>query len=311
MKRIAATPPVLLIALVGFVLSSAALAQTPDAKGAALMTPREFQALPSQPADQRIAYGEDPEHFGDLRVPAGDGPHPLAILVHGGCFTARYASLKDMAPIADALKLKGVATWNIEYRRLGNAGGGWPGTYLDVGRGVDHLRTLAAVHKLDLKRVIVIGHSAGGHLALWAAGRSRVPQGSALYTANPLRVNGVVDLAGPPDLEAFLAFAQGACGPEVVESFLGGKPAETDQRYTEVSAFTRLPLGIPQVLIWGERDDMNPIPLGETYLSATEKSGDAVKLVRFPAAGHFEIASPFEPIWPRIQQEILAMLDAP
>lgn len=112
----------------------------------------------------------------ELRVPSGPGPHPVAVLIHGGCFKAAYATLRDLAPMADALKATGIATWNIEYRWLGEPGGGWPGTYLDVGRAVDHLRALAGQHPLDLGRVVVVGHSAGGHLATWAAARARVAQ---------------------------------------------------------------------------------------------------------------------------------------
>src|SRR5262249_47498167 len=127
----------------------------------------EFQALPSQPADYKIAYGEDPNQYAELKVPSSDGSHPVVILIHGGCWKAAYATLRDLAPMADALKADGIATWNIEYRRLPQPGSGWPGTYLDVGRAVDHLRAIATEHKLDLRHVVALGHSAGGHLALW------------------------------------------------------------------------------------------------------------------------------------------------
>jgi acetyl esterase/lipase len=136
------------------------------ASAAPLMAPQDLQALPSHPADQRISYGQDSSEYGELRVPAGAGPHPLVVLIHGGCFKAAYATLRDLAPMADALKSDGIASWNVEYRRLGQPGGGWPGTYLDVGRAVDHLRAIAGAHHLDLGRVVLVGHSAGGHLAM-------------------------------------------------------------------------------------------------------------------------------------------------
>jgi len=284
-------------------------AQEGRATKPALMSPREFQAIPSKPADKRIHYGEDAEQFGDLRVPEGEGSHPVAILIHGGCFTARYADLRDMAPIADELKAKGVASWSIEYRRLGQAGGGWPGTYLDVGHAIDHLRKIASTHKLDLKRLIIIGHSAGGHLTMWAAARGRLRKESPLYVTDPLLVSGIVNLAGPPDMDAYFQIAKGACGPDVVESLLGGKPSEVPARYADVSAGAMTPLRVPQVLVWGERDDIHPIILGETYLEAARQGGDEVKLLRFAEAGHFEIASPFFTGWKSIEKEVLSMLE--
>lgn len=272
------------------------------------MGPREFQALPSGAADHRITYGQDPNHFGDLRLPAGDGPYPLAILIHGGCFTARFADLRDMAPMAEALKARGIATWNVEYRRLGQAGAGWPGTYLDIARAVDHVRTLAPKYTLDLKRVIIVGHSAGGHLALWAAARSRLERASALFEESPLTLRGVVDLAGPPDMETYAKLAKGACGPDVVESLLGGSAATVPERYAQVSAQRLLPLRIPQVLVWGQRDDIHPIALRDEYVAAATRSGDTVKQLTFPQLGHFEIASPFAPSWPDVESEIRALL---
>ena len=134
---------------------------------------------------RRITYGSDPLQFGELRVPAAKGPHPVAIVVHGGCWVskienmdAKAVAMDNMRPLAAALTEEGIATWNIEYRRLGNDGGGWPGTFRDVASAADLLRTLAREHALDLTRVIAIGHSAGGHLAMWLAARPKMPQGS-------------------------------------------------------------------------------------------------------------------------------------
>ncbi len=123
------------------------------------------------PAGTRhIQYGADPLQFGELRVPSARGPHPVAIVVHGGCWAAKLGSGEErllamgmMRPLAAALSDAGIAVWNIEYRRLGNSGGGWPGTFQDVGRAANFLRALAADNELDLTRVIGIGHSAGGH----------------------------------------------------------------------------------------------------------------------------------------------------
>ena len=115
---------------------------------------------------------------------------------------AKAVAMDNMRPLAAALTEEGIATWNIEYRRLGNDGGGWPGTFRDVASAADLLRTLAREHALDLTRVIAIGHSAGGHLAMWLAARPKMPQGSDVYSSNPLKLAGVVNLDGPGDLKA-------------------------------------------------------------------------------------------------------------
>jgi acetyl esterase/lipase len=273
-----------------------------------LMTPQDLGALPSQPPDRRISYGEDSSQYGELRLPVGPGPHPVVVLIHGGCFKAAYATARDLAPMGDALKADGIATWNIEYRRLGEPGGGWPGTYLDVGRAVDHLRTLAGQYALDLGRVIVVGHSAGGHLAMWAAARERVPMGSGISSVTSLPVRGVVNLAGPVDLTANIAGYEGLCRDTVITSLLGGTPAAMPNRYAAASPIKLLPLGIPQVLIIGEHEDFVPRPLAEAYMREATQAGDSVRLVVIPRAGHFEIASPRASTWPLVEAAIRSLL---
>ena len=276
---------------------------------ARLMSPQELQALPAGAPDRRVAYGDDSSQYGELRVPAGQGPHPVVVLIHGGCFKSAYATLSDLSAMADALEADGVATWNVEYRRLGHPGGGWPGTYLDVGRAVDHLRTLALEHALDLGRVVVVGHSAGGHLAMSAAARSRLPANSALYVAKPLPVHGVVNLAGPVDLSANIAEYQRLCRDTVITGLLGGTPATAPDRFAHASAFRHLPLGVPQVLVIGEHEDFVPRPLMEAYAQAAVRAGDRVRLVVIPRVGHFEIASPRASTWPVVGSAIRSLLD--
>lgn len=279
------------------------------ARPGALMTPLDLQALPSDAPDRRIAYGADPNQYGELRLPRSRGPHPVAVLVHGGCFKAEYATLRDLAPMADALKASGIASWNIEYRRLGQPGGGWPGTYLDVGNAVDHLRTFATQNSLDLRRVVIVGHSAGGHLAMWAAARARVPRGSELHAANPLSVRGVLDLAGPIDLTMNLAGYEALCRDAVITKLVGGPPTDVPERYAHASAMKLLPLGIPQVILTGEHEEFVPRPIAETYVRAANEAGDPVRLIVMPDAGHFEIASPRAATWPRVLSVIRTLLE--
>jgi len=274
-----------------------------------LMAPGELAALPSEAPDFRSAYGADSSQYGELRVPSGPGPHPMAILIHGGCFKAAYATLQDRAAMADALKGMGIATWNIEYRRLGQPGGGWPGTYLDVGRAVDHVRTLAAEHALDLDRVVLVGHSAGGHLAMWAAARGRVPGVSELYVPNPLQVRGVLDLAGPLDMTANIAGYEGLCRDTVITSLLGGAPDAVPEHYAQASPITLVPTGILQVLLIGDHEDFVPRALNEAYLRTATEAGDSVRLLVVPDAGHFDIASPRAGTWSRVSGVIRNLLD--
>lgn len=274
-----------------------------------VMAPGELQAIPSRPADHRVTYGPDSSQYGELRIPHGPGPHPVVVLVHGGCFKAAYATLRDLAPMADALKAVGIATWSIEYRRLGEPGGGWPGTYLDVARAVDHLRVIAGRHALDLDRVVMVGHSAGGHLAMWATARARVPQGSAIHTVDPLRMRGVIDLAGPVDLTANIAGYESLCRDTVITGLMGGTPATVPERYAQASPIKLLPMGTPHVLLWGEHEEFVPRPLAEAYVQAARQAGDQVRLIVIPGVGHFETASPNATTWRRVESAIRALLD--
>jgi acetyl esterase/lipase len=309
---------VMLVSIVVVLTALELISQTPSgqpkppevASGSAspLMTPMQFQAFPTKPADYRFSYGTDASQVGELRVPSGVGPYPVVILIHGGCFRAEFAKFGELGPIGDALKTKGIATWNIEYRRLGQPGSGWPGTYLDIGRGVDYLRSIAMQNHLDLTRVIVVGHSAGGHFAMWVAARSHLPENSPIYVSDPLPVRGVIDLAGVPNIEAYIPFEQHGCGKAVVEQMLGGTPADVPDHYAQASASRMLPLGVPQTLIWGQRDDLVPLALGETYTQTAKRAGDPARLLTLPAVGHFEIATPFSPTWPAVEGEILSLL---
>ncbi len=283
--------------------------QSVEAGIPALMTPQELSSAPVRTPDLRAAYGEHSNQYGELRVPAGPGPHPVVVLVHGGCFKAAYATNRDLAAMGDALEDRGIATWNIEYRRVGEPGGGWPETYLDVGRAVDYLRVLAQQHPLDLNRIVIVGHSAGGHLAMWATARARVPAGSAISMTNPLPVQGVVNLAGPVDMTANIAGYEGLCRDTVITSLLGGTPATVPERYAHSSPIKLLPTGIRQVIVVGEHEDFVPRPIVDAYVRAAEKAGDPVRLIVIPDVGHFEIASPRASTWPQVLSAIQALLD--
>ncbi|QRN96528.1 alpha/beta fold hydrolase [Archangium violaceum] len=255
---------------------------------------------PAPPADARIPYGTATHQFGDLRLPRGKGPHPVVVVVHGGFWRARY-DLEHVGHLCADLTQRGYATWSLEYRRVGHPGGGWTGTFEDVAHGTDFLRTLAARHPLDLGRVVSLGHSAGGHLALWLAGRGRLKPGQALHTGKPFVPRGAVSLAGVVDLERAHALH---LGDGIVESFLGGTPTQVPERYALASPSALLPLGVRQVLVHGEEDTTVPVTLSVEYHARATKLGDSVRLVSLPGTEHFEVIDPRAKEWPRVVEAV-------
>lgn len=243
-------------------------------------------------ADERIPYGKDPLQFGDLRVPKGDGPHPVAIVIHGGFWRAAY-DLEHIGHLCAALKQAGVATWSLEYRRIGNPGGGWPGTLEDVDLGAKHLKTIAIPYHLHLNRVIAMGHSAGGHLALWLGSR----RNSAL--------GGIVSLAGVADLRRAWELK---LSNTVVADFLGGSPDEVPDRYREASPIELLPLGIPQKLLHGTKDANVPYEISKRYVDAAVACGDKAELVTLENADHFQLIDPRAKEFGEVQEAVLALL---
>jgi acetyl esterase/lipase len=260
---------------------------------------------PSAFPGRRISYGPSPQNFGELLLPSGRGPHPVAVLLHGGCWRARY-DLGYMARAARALARQGIATWTLEYRRVGDAGGGWPGTFEDAARGTDHLRVLARTEPLDLSRVVFVGHSAGGHLALWLAARPGLPPGTLLASPDPLRPKGVVGLAAIANL-ALYATGPIPCNASVA-ALMGAGPAEAPDRYGQANPIELAPLGVPSVLLRGSMDDVVPAEQAESFVAAARARGDDARSRTFDGAGHFDLVAPFSPAWPEVAREISAML---
>jgi acetyl esterase/lipase len=254
----------------------------------------------------RIAYGEAAPQFGELRLPAGRGPFPVVVLIHGGCWLQQF-DYRHATRVADALLPLGVAVWTLEYRRLGDAGGGWPNTLLDVAQATDHLRVLAQTYPLDLERVIAMGHSAGGQLALWLAARPQLPPDSALYRPDPLPLRGVLGLAPITDLVRYRIGPAGSCH-SAVEPLLGGTPEEHPARYAQASPLALLPLRVPQQLVQGARDPIVSADSVADYARAAEAQGDTVQLHRVDAAGHFELVAPGSVAWPTIARALQALL---
>ena len=257
-----------------------------------LMRAGDVDTIPLRRTSSRVAYGADSLQFGELRLPGGRGPFPVAIILHGGCWLSRYATVRNTAPLAEALADLGVATWNVEYRRYDHPGGGWPGTFRDVADGADFLRVLAKQYPLDTTRIVAAGHSAGGHLALWLATRRTLDAASPLAGGVPMALVGVVSIGGIADLREFYGRERATCGNPAVESLLGGIPDSVPVRVRESSPIERLPLGVPSVHVAGERDFIAPLAVREAFVSAARQRGDSAWVVTIPSEGHFEAIAP-------------------
>lgn len=254
---------------------------------------------PAPEPDARIAYGRGPHRFAELRLPKveTEGQRvPTVVVIHGGYWLAEIGVDHVGHACAD-LAARGYATWAIEYRRLGNIGGGWPGMFRDVGKAVDHLRGLADEHRLDLDNLRVLGHSAGGQLGLWLAARRQLSEASSIYAADPLPVARVVALAPLSDLH--MASELGLCA-KVIEQVLAGSPEHRPQRYADTSPAARLPLGVEQRVLHGAADRLVPVAMSQAYAERAQAAGDDVSLEVLAEAGHFELVDPRAAQWARV-----------
>ena len=256
------------------------------------------------PAQFRIAYGSDPNQFADLRLPDRADHPPIAIVIHGGFWRARY-DLTHIGHLCTALAANGIATWSIEYRRVGNFGGGYPGTFLDVAAAANHLRSISSQYNLDLSRVIVLGHSAGGHLALWYAGLGQVPDDSPIFSLDSLSVLAAFSLAGVNDLKraSELKLSSG-----ITDELIGGSPGDFLERFQAASPIELLPLGVRQFLLHGIDDDIVPVEMSQRYVESARAKGDDATLITFPKTGHFELIDPASKVWTSLLQTIKSVL---
>lgn len=250
--------------------------------------------LPPPAGGKRIPYQADSNQFGELRLPAGAGPHPVVIAIHGGFWRARY-DLGHLGHLCQAITSAGLATWSLEYRRVGQTGGGFPGTMEDVGSGADFLLQLAERFPLDVGRAVAIGHSAGGQLALWLGARKR----------SLLSLRGVVALAAVSDLTAASALRLGG---GIVDEMMGGTPPAAPARYAAASPIELLPAGVPQRLIHGEDDDVVPCSLSQRYCQEARARGDDASVEILSKVGHFEPIDPRSHAWPVVLRTLRDLL---
>jgi acetyl esterase/lipase len=257
----------------------------------------QVSALPTVEPDAVYRYGEAPQQFGELWLPEPPSHpgHPLVILIHGGCWLNEF-DVSHSRAMSMALAAEGYAVWSIEYRRIGDPGGGWPGTFEDIGLGVDFVQQLAA-HPVDLNRIVLVGHSAGGHLALWASARAGFSADHPLYTAGATQALGAVGLAAIVDLESY-ARGSSSCEKAAVK-LMGGAPEELLARYKMASPI-RLGLLENTLLIQGTEDRIVPVE----HLDGLP---DRDRIVRIPGAGHFDLIHPGSDAWSTVTNALRGM----
>jgi acetyl esterase/lipase len=268
-----------------------------------IMSAADLAKFPNPAPDARIAYGDLSLQFADLRLPTGPGPHPVMILIHGGCWLSQY-DISHIGKLADAFAGNGIATWAVEYRRVGDAGGGWPGTFQDIAHAADHLLNVAQAYSLDTTRVIAAGHSAGGHLALWLAARGQFKDHPAFLSANPVQLKGVLALAPAPDLT--LLHETGVCD-NVIDKLMGGSPQDFSDRYAIGSATELVPIDLPQLLVIG-RYDSNWGEVGRRHFEAAKAANDDIQLIDAAESGHFEMIDPDSSTWPLVLDAAFQLL---
>jgi acetyl esterase/lipase len=251
----------------------------------------DILSKPQPPPDARVAYGADPNQFVEVRLPRTKGPHGVLLNIHGGYWRAKY-DLVHAGHLCQALRVSAVATFNIEYRRVGNPGGGWPGTFEDIRAAYRFVRQEHSKFHLDLGRLAVMGHSAGGQLALCLA-------------AHETSAANVISLAGVVDLKKGFALH---LSNDAVAEFLGGKPDAVPEHYREADP---MELAIPQALQWllhGTEDDTVPPDFSRNYVLQKKKAGESAQLLEIPHAGHFDLIDPASEAFKQVTSTVQAAL---
>lgn len=261
---------------------------------------------------EEIAYGPEPMQSGELTRPLLAGRRPVVVLVHGGYWRVGFTRTA-MNDLASDLARSGYAVWNIGYRRFGELGGGWPGTVTDVAAGIDHLAQLAPTRNLDLDRVALVGHSAGGQLAIWAAARADAPADAP--GAGPAVIpKGIVSLAGVLDLVTSASSTEPGGGVELrraVEDFLAATPEQSPSRYALASPLELLPIGVAQLIVHGTADDRVPVDQSRAYAAAAVAAGDPTEIIEIDGIDHFQVIESSTAWWDQVRDWLSRILGDP
>jgi acetyl esterase/lipase len=252
----------------------------------------DILTLRPPPADARISYGSANQQFGDLRLPKTKGLRPVVMNIHGGFWRNKY-DLVHAGHLCAALVAKEVATWNLEYRRVGDDGGGWPGTFRDIMDGYRFIAQIADKYRLDRSHIVIVGHSAGGHLALCLAGHEP-------SIKRVISLAGVVDVQRAWDLHL---------SNNAVAELLGGPPQQVPEHYQEADPMRLAIPNAEQILVHGVVDDVVPVEFSRTYYEHKKQRGENVHLVEIEKAGHFEMIDPRSTAWAKIEEAIMTAIE--
>lgn len=265
--------------------------ETPPVAG--LMTWPDLLDRPLPQPSRTIQIGPDSDiDVVDVWLPEGDGRHPTVLMIHGGCWQKAIADRTIMNYAAEALRQDGIAVWNIEYRGVDEAGGGYPGTFEDVARAADALGKRGLSLGLDTTRVAAFGHSAGGHLGVWLAARPDLPASSPLHANDPFRLAGVVNSGGLADLEASASVTQPGCLANIMETLTGAPSEARPDVFSDTSPAAFLPTEAKIISMNGAQDRIAPPLLGRGLTEKLRAIGGEADFVNIPATGHVELIAP-------------------
>lgn len=274
---------------------------------AAPMSLDDYLALQGPAPTAQISYGPAPSQYAQLFRPPGTGPFPVVVLVHGGCWTVAFGGITQMHNVAGALAAQGIAVWNVEYRRVDEPGGGYPGTYQDMHAALDSLQQHAGQYQLDTSRIVAMGHSAGGQLVQWIAGRAQLPKTSALFRDKILPVKNILSLGGLADLRHEKDLIKSSCERDMAQ-LAGSASSERPDIYSDTNAAELMPNGSRTVLATGELDTISPPRVAHDYAAKAEKAGDHAEVLILPGASHYDEIAASSPAWTMILPVIKQML---
>jgi acetyl esterase/lipase len=269
------------------------------------MSLSEYMSLNGPEPTAHIAYGKAPSQYAELFEPAGDGPFPVVVLLHGGCWNTEFEGIRQFRKMSGALAAQGIAVWNVEYRRADEEGGGYPGMYLDMIAALDALKANAGKYRINLSRIVAVGHSAGGFLAQWIAGRARIPASSPFYRADLLPVRQVIGLGSINNLRE----GTGPCGVSA-SKLTGAASASRPDVFSDTNPADLIPNGSTTVLINGDLDGQVPPEVAARFAAKARTAGDRVTTIVLKNANHFDEVAATSPSWQTILGAIKGALAA-